>query len=72
MLTFLPVDRENIKSITKTGDCFLIEYEDGSKEKISSPIQVSAEPSALGGNQWFWAIESEKVIYCNGQAERNE
>lgn len=67
MLNFLPVDRKNIKSMTKAGDRFLIEYEDGSKEEINSPIQVSAEPSTLGGNRWFWAIESDKVLYCNGQ-----
>ena len=67
MLSFLPVDRKNVKSITKAGDRFLIKYEDGSEEEINSPIQVSAEPSALGGNQWFWVIESDKVLYCNGQ-----
>lgn len=70
MLSFIPIKKNNIKSIEKQGEYFIIEYLDGKKEKILSPIIVNAEKSSLNGNQWFWSVESEFIIYCNGEMKK--
>lgn len=67
MLSFIPINKKNVQEIEKQGDNFVVKYLDGSKEIVPSPIQVSAEKSSLGGGQWFWAITSEIVTYCNRQ-----
>lgn len=68
MISFIPVSSEtNIKNITKDGDNFFVEFCDGSQKTITSPVQISVEKSSLGGETWFWAIESQFISYWNGR-----
>ena len=69
MLSYIPINRKNVQEIVKQGDIFLVNYADGSTEILSSPIEVKAEKNSLGGDQWFWAIESTNIPYWNGQIE---
>lgn len=70
MLSFIPIDKKNVQEVKKqsdNSDNFVIKYLDGSEEIIPPPIQISVEKTSLGGGQWFWAVNSEMVIYCNRQ-----
>lgn len=69
MLSFIPIDKKDVQEIRQSDNSnnFVIKYLDGSEEIIPPPIQISVEKSSLGGGQWFWAVNSEMVIYCNKQ-----